>query len=146
MRLEHLCDMDFTYRRDPLYEAPFQYVVPYGTQEASLYGEGDCVFRGERLSGTARFVNHARRRSDGVNLPSAHGIIRTDDGAFVLCMLDGRTPAAEDGKRRVLCSAFFESDNQRYQWLNSAVCVHEGNLRPGGMANTRIYVRVHELD
>jgi hypothetical protein len=93
MRLEHLCDMEFTYRREPPYDVPFQYVVPYGTQEASLYGEGDAVFRGERLSGTARFVNHARRRSDGVNLPSAHGIIRTDDGAFVLFVLEGgRTP------------------------------------------------------
>ena len=145
MRLEHLCDMDFTYRREPLYDGPFQYVVPYGTQEGSLYGEGDCVFRGYRLSGTARFVNHARRRSDGINLPSAHGIIRTDDGAFVLFVLDGRTPPAHEDKRRILASVLFESDDERYQWLNSAVCVLEGDIRVSGTAITRIYTCVHEL-
>jgi len=50
------------WRQPAIYDALFQYVVPYGTDEASLYGEGDAVFRGEHLSGTARFVNHARRR------------------------------------------------------------------------------------
>jgi hypothetical protein len=146
MRLELLCGMDFTYRREPLYDGPFQYVVPYGSQEASLYGEGDAVFRGERLSGTARFVNHARRRSDGVNLPSVHGIIRTDDGAFVLFVLEGRTPPPQDGKRRLLCTVFFESEDERYHWLNSAVCVLEGELRSGGTTSTRIYRCVQELD
>ena len=68
VRLEHLCEMDFTYRREPLYDDLFKYVAPYGTQEAGLYGEGDAVFRGARLSGLARFLNHARRRSDGVSL------------------------------------------------------------------------------
>jgi hypothetical protein len=87
MYLEHLCDMDFTYRREQPYDELFKYVVPYGTQEASLYGEGDAIFTGERLSGSARFVNHATRRSDGVNLPDAHGIIRTVDDAFILFSL-----------------------------------------------------------
>jgi hypothetical protein len=147
MRLEHLCDMDFTYRLEPLYDDVFKYVVPYGTQEASLYGEGDAVFRGERLNGTARFVNHARRRSDGVNLPDAHGIIRTDDGAVVLFTMQGRTQPASDGKRRQLLTVLFEADDERYQWLNSAVCVLEGVIRSASSTvNTRIYTTVHELD
>ena len=146
MQLELVCEMDFSYRTGPLYDGPFQYVVPYGTQEASLYGEGDAVFRGERLSGTARFVNHARRRSDGVNLPSVHGIIRTDDGGIVLFTLEGRTLTPQDGKRRLLSSILFESEAERYRWLNDAVCVLEGSLRSGGTTSTRIYRCVPELD
>jgi hypothetical protein len=146
MRLEHLCEMDFTYRREPLYDELFKYVVPYGTQEASLYGEGDAVFRGEQLSGTARFVNHAKRRSDGVNLPDADGIIHTDDDAFVLFTLQGRTPPPQDGKRRLLSTVFFEAEHERYTWLNSAICVLEAVLTSGGTTHTRIYTCVHELD
>lgn len=78
MRLEPVCEMEFSYRGNPVYDGPFHYVVPYGTQEASLYGEGDAIFRGARLNGTARFVNHARRRSDSTSLPAVHGIIHTD--------------------------------------------------------------------
>jgi hypothetical protein len=54
MRLEHLCDLELCYRREPLYDTALRYVVPYGTQEGSLYGEGDLVLRGARLSGTGR--------------------------------------------------------------------------------------------
>jgi hypothetical protein len=147
MRLEHLCDMDFTYRREPLFDGePFKYVVPYGTQEASVYGEGEAQFTGDRLRGTARFLNHAHRRSDGVNLPDVHGIIRTDDNAFVLIRVNGRTPPPLDGKRRLLGSVLFETDDQRYAWLNTAVCVMEGILRSGGTTHTRIYTCIAELD
>ena len=146
MRLEHLCDMDFTYRREPLYDESFKYVVPYGTQEGSHYGEGDAVFQGERLSGTARFVNHAKRRSDGVNLPNANGIIHTADDAFVLFTIHGRTPPLQDGKRRLLGTVVFEADHERYTWLNSATCVLEAVLTASGNTHSRIYTCVHELD
>src|ERR1700687_81300 len=130
MPLDHRCDMNCAYRREPLYEDLVKHVVPYGTQEASLYGEGDADFRGDRLNGTARCVNHARRRSDGVNLPALNGILRTDDGAFVIFAMEGRTQPAQDGKRRQLLSVLFEAEDERYQWLNSALCVLEGVIRP----------------
>jgi hypothetical protein len=147
MRLEALCDMELTYRQEPLYDGLLKMVVPYGTQEGSLYGEGDAVFRGERLSGMGRWANHARRRSDGVNLPDAHGVIRTDDGAFVLFTLQGRTLPAQDDKRRQLLTVLFEADDERYRWLNTAVCVLEGVIAPGsGVMRACIYACVHELD
>jgi len=83
---------------------------------------------------------------DGVNLPSVHGIIRTDDGAFVLFVLEGRTPPPRDGKRRLLSAIFFESDDERYRWLNTVVCVLEGELKSGGTTSTRIYTCVDDLD
>ena len=145
MRLEPICEMEFTYRGNSVYEGPFHYVVPYGTQEASLYAEGDAIFRGGRLNGSGRFINHARRRSDGVNLPSVHGIIRTDDGAFILFVMEGRTPPVEAGKRRLVSAVFFESDDERYKWLNSAVCVLEAELKSSGVTSARVYQCVDEL-
>jgi hypothetical protein len=62
--------------------------------------EGDATFSGQRLSGTARWMNGGR--SDGVNQPDVHGVIRTDDEAFVLFTLQGRTLLGRDDKRRQL--------------------------------------------
>jgi len=89
MQLEYLSDLEITYRNEDLYEDLLKMVIPYGTLEGTLYGEGDGIFNGPRLSGTARWVNNARRRSDGVNLPDVRGIMRTDDGAFVLFTFQG---------------------------------------------------------
>jgi hypothetical protein len=55
MRPKHLSDLELAYQQEPLYEDLLKMVVPYGTVEASLYGEGDGTFRGHRLSGWARW-------------------------------------------------------------------------------------------
>ena len=146
MQLEYLCELELAYRQEPFYEDLLKMVVPYGTVEASLYGEGDATFRGQRLSGTARWVNHARRRSDGVNLPDVHGVIRTDDGAFVLFTFQGRTLPTQDDKRRQLLIVCFEAEDDRYLWLNSAICVPEGLITGHGRMRARIYSCVHELE
>jgi hypothetical protein len=147
MRVEHLCDLELAYRQEPLYGALLKLVAPYGTQEGSLYGEGDIALRGARLSGRGRWANHARRRSDGVNLPHVHGVLRTDDGAFVLFEIRGRTLPAADGKRRQLLTVWFEAEDARYDWLNTAVCPLEGIIEPAsGTMRGRVYACVHELD
>jgi hypothetical protein len=66
MRLEHLCDLELTYRREPLYEGLSKLVAPYGTREGSLYGEGEVVLRGAR-----RGLRGARARRVGRRLPGA---------------------------------------------------------------------------
>ena len=148
MRLEHLCDLELTYRREPLYAGLSKLVAPYGTQEGSLYGEGEVVLRGERLSGAGRWANHARRRSDGVNLPDVHGVLRTEDGAFVLFGTQGRTlPPAADGTRRQLLTVWFEAEDARYRWLNTAVCPLERVIESAsGTMRARVYSCVHELE
>jgi len=146
MQLEYVSDLDISYRREALYEAGLKMVVPYGTLEGSLYGEGDATFSGPRLNGVGRWVNNARRRSDGVNLPELHGILRTNDGAFVLFTFQGRTLPAEDQKRRQLLTVNFEADDERYRWLNTSVCVLEGVITVAGQMHARIYSCVHELD
>jgi len=146
MQLEYLSDLEITYRNEDLYEDLLKMVIPYGTLEGTLYGEGDGIFSGPRLSGTARWVNNARRRSDGVNLPDVRGIIRTDDGAFVLFTFQGRTLPAQDQKRRQLLTVNFEAEDERYRWLNTSVCVLEGLITGAGKMHARIYSCVHELD
>src|SRR4051794_5256231 len=125
MRLEFLCDLQLTYREEPFYGGILAMVKPYGGEEGSGYGEGEAVLTGEKLSGKMRWVNHPHRRSDAVMLPDLHGIIATDDGAFVLISLQGRT-VFQDGMGMQLLTVTLESQDERYRWVNNAHCVLEG--------------------
>jgi hypothetical protein len=145
VRLDPLCDFELKYRVVPLYEDTRKMVAPFGTLEAKLYGEGDVVFRGERLNAEGRFANHALRRSDGVNIPMVEGVCRTDDGAFLLFSMTGRTlPVSDDGFRRQNLTVLFQTEAEKYAWLNTAVCVLEGLISPDGM-RARVLECIHEL-
>lgn len=84
MRLEHLCDVELTYRAMPTLGTDFVLVRPYGSEEGSGYGEGEGKVSGSYLNGIVRWVNHPHQRSDRIMLPDAHGVIRTDDDATLL--------------------------------------------------------------
>jgi hypothetical protein len=64
----------------------------------------------------------------------------------VLFTLQGRTPPLQDDTRRVLASMFFEAEDERYAWLNTAVRVFEAVLRSGGTTHSRIYMCIPEVD
>ena len=118
MQLEHICDMELTYREEPLTGGKFLLVRPYGGEEGSAYGEGDGTVTGPLIQGKMRWVNHPHRRSDGVMLPDAHGIILTHDQAVILFSFQGRTVfEGEVGKQ--LLNVIFESEAEPYGWLNS---------------------------
>lgn len=143
MKLDYLCDLDLTYRQLPLLNEDFALVRPYGTEEGTGYGEGDGNISGERLKGTVRWVNHPHRRSDSTMLPDAHGMILTDDHAVLLFSLQGRTTfAGEQGIQ--LLRMLFETEAEKYQWLNAALCVVEGMIVETHM-RARVYVCVHDL-
>lgn len=146
MRLEYLCDMELVYQEAPGLGAKFFLVRPFGSEEGTGYGEGDGSVTGPRLQGTLRWVNHPHRRSDGAMVPDAHGIIRTHDGATVMFSLQGRTFFEGDiGKQTLL--ALFEAEDERYQWLNGALCVLEGVIDAERLAmRARIHVCQHELE
>ncbi len=143
MRLEYLCDMELTYREEPLYGGKHKLVRPYGSEEGTVYGEGEGQVTGPRLQGQARWVNHPHRRSDGVLLPDTHGIIMTADGAAILFALQGRTFFA-DGKGNQLLWVTFEAEDEQYRWLNTAFCVLEGVIIAGSM-QARVYECMNEL-
>ncbi len=125
MQLDYICDMELVYRAEPLYADKFLLVLPYGGAEGTGYGEGDGTVTGSRIQGSLRWVNHPHRRSDGVMLPDAHGVIVTHDNAIVMFTLQGRT-IFEQGQGKQLLSVTFEAEAETYRWLNATFCVLEG--------------------
>lgn len=73
-------------------------------------------------------------------LPDAHGIIKTEDGAFVHFELKGRTVRIGDMGRQLL-SVMFESKDDRYKWLNNTFCILEGKIDPEKLI---MHARVHQ--
>jgi Protein of unknown function (DUF3237) len=139
VRLDPLCELELAYRN-------LVNVKPYGGGDGASYGEGEGTATGERLSGTARWSNHPKRRNDGVYLPDAHGVIETEDGASVLFHMRGRTWFNEEDVGRQNLVLTFESDHDRYRWLNNEVCVAEGIFDLDRNAlKAHVHVCVNEL-
>jgi hypothetical protein len=144
MRLDFLGEMELAYR-DSSFGEKFILARPFGGEEGSGYGEGEGTIRGERINGTIRWVNHPHRRSDGSMLPDAHGVIKTADGAIVLFVMQGRTVWAGEMGRQLL-SVTFESQDERYRWLNNAYCVLEGAIDSVALKmRARVYSCVSDL-
>lgn len=132
--------MDLAYRGD------FVVIAPYQGREGAGYGEGEGAATGERINGTVRWSNHPRRREDGVLMPDAHGIIDTADGARILFHLGGYSVATTGQTRSIVSPASFQTDDDRYRWLNVLVCVGEGEIDFRTLAlRLRVYACVNEL-
>jgi len=145
MRLEYVCDMELVYREAPVYGGKVVLVRPYGSAKGTGYGEGDGRVTGPKVCGTVRWVNHPQRRSDGIMVPDAHGVIVTDDHAVIMFTLQGRTSFEHDTGKQVL-TTIFEADDARYRWLNTTMCVLEGVINAERLSmRTRIYACLHEL-
>ena len=125
MQLELICEMVLSYREEPLTGKKFLLVRPFGGEEGTGYGEGDGTVAGPRIQGTLRWVNHPHRRSDGIMLPDAHGIILTHDHAVIMFTLQGRTVFEQEQGKQLL-SVIFEAEAEAYRWLNTTFCVLEG--------------------
>lgn len=144
MRLDPLCELEAAYRESS-FGQKFVLMKPYGNEGGSAYGELDGTIQGEKLRGALRLTNHPRRRSDGAMLPDANGLIKTHDDALVLVSMQGRTVPTEAGGRQLL-SVLFETDDERYKWLNNTVCVLEGTFNPKTMSmRAKIYSCVSDL-
>lgn len=75
-------------------------------------------------------------------LPNARGVITTSDDAEVLFDLTGRTIWVELGQETVgrqLLMTLFESEDERYSWLNNTVCIAEGKIDE----NLVVHLEVH---
>jgi hypothetical protein len=127
MRLERLCTMDLAY------VGGFHLVRPYGNESGIGWGIGEGTVSGDRVEGAVRWSNQPRRRGDGAMLPNARGVITTSDGAEIIFGLTGRTVWVErEGSEvgRQLLMTLFESEDERYAWLNNTVCMAEGVIDP----------------
>jgi hypothetical protein len=135
MRLEHLFDLDLRY------EGEYVVVRPYGGQDGIGYASGTGRATGPRVEGTVRFSNNPRVRGDGVLLPALDGAIATEDGAHVVFTSTGVGKKAEGGRRFCAILAMtLESDDERYAWLNDALCVGDATV-----TGRHVTMQVHRL-
>jgi hypothetical protein len=145
VRLEPLCTFDWSYDEGVRVSAPgYALITPYMSDEGIAYGEGRGTTSG-RIVGTVVWSNYPHRRSDGRMLPDVRGLITTEDGVSIVFELRGRTVFTEDdpsGRQHLV--GWFETDHERYRWLNDAVCIAEGRIHDDGM-RIRVYTGVHEL-
>ena len=144
MRLEYLCDLELAYRQETLYQGKFVVARPYDSHEASAYGEGDGWVKGEKLKGTARWTNHPHCRTDGVWLPNLHGVIKTEDEAYILFSLHGRTKFIAGGQGHQLLAVVLETQDERYEWLNDSIYVLEGIIE-GFSMRMKVFQCINEM-
>jgi hypothetical protein len=135
----------------PLYRVRFRYphgwsveLAENGNAEAQYFflAEGTCE---GRLEGRFRGANHPRRRGDGTFLPDFQGIIETEDGAVVYFDYQGYGRAYPVGRRQIVSSATHLSSDERYRWLNDAVCVGTGEVRSLDGGSMELVLDVMEL-
>jgi hypothetical protein len=135
MRLEHLFDLDLRY------EGEYVVVRPYGGLDGVGYAAGTGRATGPRIEGDVRFSNNPRVRGDGVLLADLAGAIATDDGARIVFSLNGLGRRAADGRSFTVALAMtLESDDERYGWVNDALCVAEASV-----VGRRVRMQVHCL-
>jgi len=123
-------------RVEPLYRATFttperwsaELAGPAGTEGQSfLIAEGRCE---GRLSGRLRGANYPRRRTDNALVPDFRGVLQTADGAAVLFAWHGYARPGAAGMRELVGSITHVSGDERYRWLNDAMCILTGEVRP----------------
>ena len=149
-------------RLDPLYRLRFDYPEGWdvelkgerGSEEQHFYlAEGTAE---GRVSGRFRAANYPRRRTDKTFVTDFRGVIATHDGASVMFECHGfgrpRTPEYDrispDGRQWVAAVTHL-SDHASYRWLNDALCVGGGQVRPKRIPNptnpTDLVLDVSEL-
>jgi Protein of unknown function (DUF3237) len=130
-------------RLEPLYRVTFHYPEAWFVElegERGIESEHFFIAEGRaegRVAGRFRGANHPHRRTDLTYLPDFQGVIETDDGATVMFDYRGYGRAYPEERRQVVATATHLASEERYRWLNDAVCAIVGEVRPredaGGM-------------
>lgn len=135
MQIEHIFDLDLRY------EGEYVVVRPYGGKDGTGYAAGTGRATGPRVEGDVRFSNNPRVRGDGVLLADLAGSIATDDGARLVFSITGLGRKDEkEGRFTVALAMTLESDDERYAWVNEALCVADARV-----VGRRVEMHVHRL-
>jgi len=137
-------------RLSPLYRCTF---APTERWSVKLDGAG-CTERQAfllvegraegRLSGRLSGANSPRQRTDGVQTPDFRGVIETDDGATVYFAWHGFGLAPAGGPSRLLGAITHLSRPRLHTWLNQAVGVLTGEVRPQDAGHFDVVLEVSE--
>lgn len=124
MSLKHLFDAELQYQRKmPAVTSPEGNI---GTR----LGSGDGRFDGSRLRGTIRWDIYEKQGRSQCETNIA-GVIETDDGAQISfdSLGFGMVPDTSSPHRWSMVAALrFESEDQRYTWLNTFLALWEGEF------------------
>jgi hypothetical protein len=138
-------------RLEPLYRARF---TPTDSWDVELAGDGGTEGQGfllvegrteGRITAGLRAANYPRHRTDGTVTPNFRGVLETDDGAVVLFSWRGYARASASGPRQLLGSITHRSADERYRWLNTAMGVLTGKIRPRPEGGFDVVLDVAEL-
>lgn len=123
MPLEHLFDAELQYQPD------LEPLVPVEEGEGELAGSGDGTVSGDRLAGSLRWTLF-EGPGELVCTMAPVAAVETPDGAQV--RLQGRgygqRTAPDDHLWKVAATLRFESDDERYAWLDGQLGVWEGEF------------------
>lgn len=137
-RLEHLFDAELQYRPE------MAAVVSSEGRIGKLIGSGDGTLEGQRLHGTLRWTLFEKQGNDlcETNLT---GAIATNDGAQIRFDAKGyalRADKDHPNKWSLASALHFDTENERYQWLNTALAVYEGEFDMNtGRHHSRVYIQ-----
>lgn len=138
-------------RLERLYRATFTTPESWHTALSGEHGveeQGFLIAEGRtegRVSGRLRASNFPRRRVDGVQTPDFRGVLETDDGAVVLFSWHGYGRAGTGGARELVGSLTHVTGDDRYGWLNVAVCAVNGEVRAREGGGFAVVLDVWEL-
>jgi hypothetical protein len=119
-----------------------QTVMRSTPQGGRLVGEAaQCRWEGDRVR--ASLVGHnandwVRFHADGSVAVDARLLLRTDDGAVIAVTYQGRADRAPADGGVILTAPTFETDDERYAWLNRVQAVAKGR-RNGDTLSYELY-------
>ncbi|ODU06368.1 MAG: hypothetical protein ABS81_04965 [Pseudonocardia sp. SCN 72-86] len=127
MELVPLCELDLTL-------APLAVNLDGPRGHRVVAPVSDVVVKGERLSGRldGSWVDCASQVGNTLSL-DVRASIKTDDGATIYVTYLGRADASSGGDLgpMLYCAPQFETDDERYTWLNSIQAAGCGRITDG---------------
>ena len=120
----------------PLYRATFTTPERWAVETSGTHGtevQDFLIADGRtagRVSARLRGSNYPRRRADGTLLADFRGALDTDDRATILFSWHGYARPGAADRKEIVGSITHLTGNERYAWLNNAMCAMTGEVRP----------------